>query len=217
MTVPVQVISLPRVADGWSGSEVAAQLSERGEPARVACTCGWKQPGVLPEVEARLGYTGEHLFACFEVREAEFRATGMEAGDRVWEDSCVELFVCIDEGDGYYNLEFNAIGGMLLAYGTCRKGREPVPMELARRVAADTTFCRCAGSPRPFRWRLAVKIPWAVFFRHRFRPSAGCRWRGNLYKCGSLLPHPHYLSYYPVEAPRPDFHRPEQFGVLLFT
>ena len=37
---------------------------------------------------------------------------------------------------------------------------------------------------------------------------------GNFYKCDESL-HPHFGSWNPIEAPAPDFHRPECFGKLM--
>ena len=36
--------------------------------------------------------------------------------------------------------------------------------------------------------------------------------KGNVYKCGDMLPHPHFLSFFPIHLPKPDFHRPDFFG-----
>ena len=36
----------------------------------------------------------------------------------------------------------------------------------------------------------------------------GLRARMNLYKCGDDLSHPHFLSWQPIEAPKPNFHLP---------
>ena len=38
----------------------------------------------------------------------------------------------------------------------------------------------------------------------------------NFYKCGDELPTPHFLSWNPIEWAEPSFHRPEQFGKLIF-
>jgi hypothetical protein len=38
----------------------------------------------------------------------------------------------------------------------------------------------------------------------------------NFYKCGDELPTPHFLSWNPIEWKEPSFHRPEQFGKLIF-
>ena len=39
--------------------------------------------------------------------------------------------------------------------------------------------------------------------------------RANFYKCGDKTAHPHYLSWSPIDTPKPDFHRPEFFGELI--
>ena len=40
---------------------------------------------------------------------------------------------------------------------------------------------------------------------------------GNIYKCGDLLPQPHFVTLFPIQAPQPDYHRPEFFQPLPFT
>jgi hypothetical protein len=39
---------------------------------------------------------------------------------------------------------------------------------------------------------------------------------GNFYKCADETISPHYLSWNPIDAPAPDFHRPEFFGEIHF-
>jgi tRNA-dihydrouridine synthase A len=38
---------------------------------------------------------------------------------------------------------------------------------------------------------------------------------GNLYKCGDKTPQPHYLSAFPIQSEKPDYHRPECFRPLF--
>jgi hypothetical protein len=38
----------------------------------------------------------------------------------------------------------------------------------------------------------------------------------NFYKCGDDTSKRHYLSWNPVKTAKPDFHRPEYFGILNF-
>jgi hypothetical protein len=40
--------------------------------------------------------------------------------------------------------------------------------------------------------------------------------RGNCYKCGDLTEQEHYLSWNPVTSEHPCFHRPQDFGRLVF-
>ena len=37
----------------------------------------------------------------------------------------------------------------------------------------------------------------------------------NIYKCGNAELHRHYLTYYPIDVPKPDYHRPEYFGEFV--
>ena len=38
----------------------------------------------------------------------------------------------------------------------------------------------------------------------------------NFYKCGDLTVNKHYLAWQPVGTERPDYHRPEYFGPMVF-
>jgi len=40
--------------------------------------------------------------------------------------------------------------------------------------------------------------------------------RANFYKCGDKLQTPHFLSWAPIDLPKPKFHCPEFFGELVF-
>ncbi|MDA0991466.1 MAG: carbohydrate-binding family 9-like protein, partial [Verrucomicrobia bacterium] len=54
-------------------------------------------------------------------------------------------------------------------------------------------------------------------FRTLNRPAPGVSWRSNLYKCGDATSHPHWLTWSPIDRPKPDFHVPDQFGTLTFA
>jgi hypothetical protein len=60
-------------------------------------------------------------------------------------------------------------------------------------------------------WWLEMEVPFALLGAEGTPNTL----RANLYKCGDLLRTPHYLSWSPIEAAKPDFHRPEQFGTLI--
>ena len=65
-------------------------------------------------------------------------------------------------------------------------------------------------------WEVYYSIP--LSFLRLFLPEfafAGIL-RANVYKCGDLTAHEHYLSWNPVSSPSPDFHRPQDFGLMRF-
>lgn len=49
-----------------------------------------------PEIHFRIAYNEQHIFLKFDVHENEFRATEIEDHRPVWEDSCVEFFVQLE-------------------------------------------------------------------------------------------------------------------------
>ena len=187
-------------------------------PAITIAEENW--PGMstgLPLTCFRIGREDDRLLLAFEVKERQFRATEQEDNGRVWEDSCVEFFLQPGAGGGYYNLECNAAGTLLLAHGRGREGREMASMEVLASIARETRVEVTRRGEEPlYRWSVFLDIPFSAFFRHRLAPRPGERMRGNFYKCGDKLPDPHFLSWNPVIAVSPDFHRPECFGELVF-
>ena len=62
-------------------------------------------------------------------------------------------------------------------------------------------------------WEVTVAIPWTTMGYEAGKLPTSLR--ANLYKCGDKTPHPHFLSWAPIEEAQPAFHRPQFFGELL--
>ena len=116
----------------------------------------------------------------------------------------------------YYNLECTCTGKLYLRRGADRHDREFLPKTayagIQRRPSLGTAPFGLREEPTA--WELALDIPASTFELDSF---AGLRGRGNFYKCGDRLPVPHYLSWAPIDTPKPDFHRPEYFEELIFV
>ncbi len=180
------------------------------------------------------GWEGEYAALSFSVDERHIRAVNRRDNAPVYQDSCVEFFASPEGRPYYYNFEFNALGYLLAAVGPDRFEREDVPAEKRASIlrfssldeaafeTEDAEFKKAASEKAKTKgadfqhWDLTVVLPVSVFFRDSFTGFSGLRLRGNFYKCGDLLPQPHYQSWSPVKTPEPDFHRPEFFGNILF-
>ncbi len=66
-------------------------------------------------------------------------------------------------------------------------------------------------------WEVYYQIP--VSFLRLFYPgySFSGTLMANVHKCGDLTNHKHYLSWNMVQSGKPDFHRPEDFGRMMFN
>lgn len=205
-------------ADPITGFISPADPFEKPERNKIDCL-NWKDFSYKPRVEFVFGYSESEILIRFFVRESYFKAEKTGSNDNVFEDSCVEFFFLPEDDGIYYNFEFNGIGTCLLGAGTSRTGRQkadPGIIDRIRRVSSLGT------SPIPERkevteWTLTVAIPIIVLFRHDIKTLRGKTCRGNFYKCGDRLSVPHYLTWNPVKTERPDFHRPEFFGVIEFS
>jgi hypothetical protein len=70
----------------------------------------------------------------------------------------------------------------------------------------------------PVTWSVACAIPIALLGRYCpvSAPKPQALWRANFYKCADHTSHPHWLTWSPVDFPKPNFHLPRFFGVLEF-
>ena len=172
-----------------------------------------------PDVSFTAWHCGDALTLEYKVKEQSVRALEAVPGNFVYKDSCVEFFFQPrSEDPHYYNFEWNPVGTLYLAYRTGRDDAELAPADVLQMVKAEPSLGTEPFAERPSEgeWSLLVKIPAPALWRSGLE-SFGClRARANFYKCGDGLAVPHYVSWAPIDTPRPDFHRPEFFAPLEF-
>ncbi len=175
-------------------------------------------PGV--RVSFSVKHDGENIYLFYFVEEPHLRAVNKGFNTPVWEDSCVEFFISFEGEEGYYNFEINCIGTLLAAYGPNRQDRQPLAGELLNSIITESSLGSepIGDIPGPASWDLFIRIPSSTFQYSKAtrRGLQGLRGTGNFYKCGDLLPDPHFISWNRVDLPEPDFHRPEFFGTIVF-
>ena len=191
-------------------SETAAVLIDR---------INWKEYDYKPEVSFRMGYSEQILYLKFYVSEKHILAKHSSPNTATHRDSCVEFFIDPDQSGAYYNFEFNCIGTTHLAYGSNRQQRSFIPPQLilenlfTSSTLGDEPFEEKSGD---FQWEMVVAIPAQLFIHHpglRFEKLIS---KANFYKCADATKQPHYISWNTVKSLKPDFHRPEFFGTLVF-
>jgi hypothetical protein len=197
--------------------EVSARLDElgKGHPAE---TVNWKEFPYKPEVKFNIAWGDKEIYIKYYIRESRVKAEKSDTNEMVCEDSCVEFFVSPSDDGVYYNFEFNPIGTALLGSGHGRHDSTRADAGVIESIRRLTTmgnepFAEISGD---IRWSLTLAIPLTAFFHHRVENLRGKSFRANFYKCGDKLSNPHYVSWTPVGTEKPDFHRPEYFGVLKF-
>ena len=153
-------------------------------------------------------HDSEYLFVHLRAVEANIRAEYTAPLSPVCRDSCLEFFFMPETEDRYFNFEINPNGCLYIGFG---HGRED-STALYRNGMEQLFDIRTAGTPDG--WEVYYRIP--LSFLRLFLPlfTFTGAFRANVYKCGDLTEHEHYLSWNPVTSETPDFHRPADFGLM---
>jgi hypothetical protein len=189
-----------------------SQLLDKKDRNNLSFT-PWSKFPYKPEVAFSIAYNKEYIFLKYYVAEKQIRANANQINGPVWEDSCVEFFISLEEGGGYYNIEFNCIGTGLIGYGKSRKERERLDPEVVNKVK---TMSVIRPSSNKIEWELTLAIPTEVFIHQKHISLNNCKCRANFYKCGDKLDDPHFVTWSDIETTEPDFHRPEFFSTIIF-
>lgn len=207
---------VPRVSSASSFEDIASRLA--GFTHSLDCVNWSGAFPYKPDVSFAIAHCSDAILLYFKVSEESVRACGGRDRDRIWEDSCVEFFLEPELNGGYYNFEFNCIGRLYSAFGADRSEREFLPDSCYEMIFREGTLGSEAFEEKPFKgeWELAAKIPVSCLIHHSISKLDSMKMRANFYKCGDLLSKPHFVSYSPIDTPRPDFHRPEFFADIIF-
>lgn len=136
--------------------------------------------------------------------------------DPVYRDSAVEAFLMFEsekERGGaapYLNLEMNANGALLAAYGRGRTYRTYFP-------DADYEAFGCKAEIEKDRWSVSVKVPLSVLAEvyGPLQIDEGSQFACNFYKISEHEKYEHYAAYAPINTETPDFHCPEYFATAI--
>jgi hypothetical protein len=180
----------------------------------------WDMDADRQPATVRALYDDAALYLQYLVEDAHSAAEATELNGPVWEDSAVECFFGPDPDRPHYvNFEANCVGTFLMGWGPDREHRERIAAALAEGVRVETSIAGPTKTPSPDdeSWWLAAALPFetlSAFTGREVRPAPGAVWRGNFQRLGGGSEH---AVWNPIDAPEPDFHRPESFGRFTFA
>lgn len=153
------------------------------------------------------------IYLRMQTDETDIRAVNTARDENIWEDSCMEFFLCpFAHRKEYLNFEMNSKGAWLCQFGDGRENRVFLKSLTDCEVKLETE----TGSDG---WRLELFIPCELIseaFGEGFTADEASL-KGNFYKCGDLTSRPHYDSYAKMTTLPPGFHNPDCFAQIIIT
>jgi hypothetical protein len=183
--------------------------SDAWHAAEPATFChDWRGENADPQrqTETRLLWSPEFLFIRFDCsyREIFAKEGSNRRRDELWMEDVAEIFIqrSADELHRYREFEVSPGGDWL-------------DLEInARQRSFLMCALRCRVVRNPEKWIAEMGIP-IDCLTPQFAPRE--TWRLNLFSIEGPEPNRFYSSWSPTYTPKPDFHRPEHFGKLLFA
>ncbi len=182
----------------------------------------WMKNGYTPKVSVKIFHTERNLYLYYSVGEKSVTIRHTAFGSPVYKDSCVEFFLNPFPGrsDRYFNMEFNALGVMLIGIG--RDGDDSKRYylredEVRGLTAVSSITTPVTGIHGADHWSLYLRIPKDVIERQYSMPFTDRQAIANFYKCGDETEWEHYGAWNRVHNATPDFHLPQWFGELTFA
>ncbi|MCX2479724.1 carbohydrate-binding family 9-like protein [Pedobacter sp. MC2016-15] len=182
-------------------------------PAVPLSNTSWPKFNSACKAEMIIAHSKKDIFLKFNVSNDYFRTAERKINGEVHRDNCVEFFIAFDRSGYYYNIEFNCLGIGKMAYGS-EKGDRTLADEATVQQIQTLTIQDMEGEH--FNWEMTWLVPAEVFIHQEISTFEGLQASGNFYKCGDDLPEPHFLTWNRIDAPAPDFHRPDCFGEIHF-
>jgi len=179
-------------------------------------------PAHRPPTHAKIQYDDDAIYVIFQVEDRYVRAVEKEIHGSICSDSCVEFFFTPGEdiAAGYFNLEVNAGGVPLLHFQTVPRQTQLLTEDEVRQIEIKSSQPKIIEPEitEPLTWTLEYRLPLAILEKYLpiAKPAPGVTWRANFYKCADATSHPHWLTWSPVNLPKPDFHVPVDFGLIIF-
>ena len=161
-----------------------------------------------------MAHDGEKIYLYYEVTGEEIRAENTKDFGSVWEDSCVEFFMQRDGEKIYRNFECNVLGALLAARHETREKSERLTEHMSSITRFSTIKHRYENHKQVSNWTMYLAIPKQAMGFAPNESLSGQKIRANFYKCGDKTPETHFISWNPIDLPKPNFHVPQFFGLL---
>jgi hypothetical protein len=168
--------------------------------------------------EFRALWDAKSLYLSFVCTDPEIIAKLTKRDATVYEDDCVEAFLC-PSGDltRYYEFEFNPLNTQMDA--SVVFAREPFggdkTVDYGWNCQGLKTATRVEGKGEKQRWSIEIALPFSQLGREHRAPAVKEEWRANFYRIEYGTEPAEFSCWSPTVLP--SFHTPARFGRIAFV
>lgn len=178
----------------------------------------WYKEGKMEQTEVRLLWDDEYLYVLFKCEDEHISAHHYQRNSPVSRDDCVEVFIAPNPENPlwYANTEINCLGTWLVGF---HKGKTNEYV-LRDRILVGRSHKGTINKEddKDEYWILEIGIPFESLkdFEVYLPPEPGNVWGINFNRCGGDV-NPQYSQWTASKTDKPNFHRPQDFGRLIFS
>lgn len=154
------------------------------------------------------------LYVLYDMEdEKKTTATLIRDDSEIWREDVVELFVAPRDPSEYYELEISPLATRFSAkISSPDLDRTTMDVDMDWNPGSFTGLVR-RDSGVPWRTRVRLSIDFDDF---ETSPAPGDRWRINFYRIDRSRAGDEYSAWSATHSDEPDFHRPQDFGIIEF-
>ncbi|MFC1552888.1 carbohydrate-binding family 9-like protein [Candidatus Latescibacterota bacterium] len=178
----------------------------------------WHESGEKEQTDVRILWDDEYLYVLFRCEDTNISAHYFQRNIAVSRDDCVEVFIApnADNPLWYANYEINCLGTWLAGYHKGDINEYELPEQILVGRSHKGTINNEDDTDEY--WIIELGIPFGslINYEGQLPPVEGNIWGINFNRCGGDV-NPQYSQWRASKTARPNFHRPEDFGRLVFS
>ncbi|MFA6472060.1 MAG: carbohydrate-binding family 9-like protein [Candidatus Latescibacterota bacterium] len=181
----------------------------------------WWKDGEKEQTEAKMLWDDNFLYVSFKCDDKHIWADHYDINTSTCLDDCAEIFWNPNPAGGmsFNQFEINCIGNVLSLYYNFEKGMNSgLHTIMVPHIGHTTQGTVNNDSDTDKGWIVEVAIRFSDYpeLSKKSAPSAGEMWRVGLHRCGGKT-NEQYSQWSPSQTPGPNFHRPQDFGKVIFS
>ena len=178
----------------------------------------WYESGKKEQTDTRILWDDEYLYVLFKCEDENISAKYYQRNSSPYRDDCVEVFIApnVENPLWYANNEINCLGTWLVGNHKGEINEYVLPeLILVGRSHVGTIN---KDDDKDDYWIIELGIPFDSLkdYDCQLPPEDGNIWGIDFNRCGGDV-NEQFSQWSPSQTPAPNFHRPEDFGRLIFS